>query len=103
MHQHLRASRDGTVEFHSDAGKWTVDLLDLNTPKRVQKKLFYIRVYLDTKRQVVRYEKLLTKIASIIEDRNVDTPQNIESLYERTLTEYEELVSSLNFLENGSS
>ncbi|WP_316367688.1 hypothetical protein [Candidatus Thiodiazotropha sp. CDECU1] len=103
MHEHLRSSRDGTVAHHSITGKWTIDSLDLNSPKKVQKRIFYLNTYNNAKRQIKIFEKLLTEIKGKIDDSDEEELSDIEISYLEAIEQCESVNSIIDYIENGPS
>ncbi|MEW8143807.1 MAG: HNH endonuclease [Candidatus Thiodiazotropha endolucinida] len=103
MHRHLRTSRNGTVAHHSLAGRWTIDLLDINSPNKVKKRIFFTDIYNRTKSQITKHKKLITAIEKIVENADLEMKSRLETQLQNTRSELEKLKSSINYIENGSS
>jgi len=92
MHKHLRAQADGSIKPHSStAGVWTVGLLDLNAPRRVEKRLFYLTIKKKTESAIVDFKKQLAELKEI--EKTID-PTKLALLQDDIVDLENELLNS---------
>lgn len=100
MFQHLRTLTNCIVAHHSHAGEWTIDLLDLNSPKKIQKRNFYTDLYKDAKTKIVQCNKVLTALESKILNQDTQEQSNINNKYQQAKANFDKINSIIQFIED---
>ena len=98
MHEHLRSLPDGNVDPHSLAGKWTIDLLRLNEPLRVEARYVYLQIRKNTE---IQKRKLLTTLQELRDKREScvdDECKDLDLAIEQTQYQLNEAEKILNYI-----
>lgn len=95
MHDHLRLQTEGAIKPHSFAGQWTIDLLDLNAPSRIQKRHAFLTIKKKIDTAIVNLQKRhaeLKEIEKIADHTNSMSVQHEIVDVENELTGLEESI-----------
>jgi HNH endonuclease len=98
MYDHLRSHSNGTVTAATQAGKWTVDLLCLNEPLQIEKRLFYLNAKKTAERRMREVlstlKALRQKEQTIVDEEHQDLLNDIAKL-EIELGEAEKILAHI--------
>ncbi|MCW8933725.1 MAG: HNH endonuclease [Gammaproteobacteria bacterium] len=96
MHDHLRSQAEGTIKPHSLTGQWAIELLDLNAPLQVKKRLTYLKFKKTIESQIAdlkgTYSELEKNEKKIVDSKKLKSLQQDMADVERQILEYEDAI-----------
>lgn len=79
MHEHLRLQPEGAIKFHSFAGQWTIETLDLNAPNRIKKRYAFLTIKKNMDAAISLLKKQHTKLKKIEKNADIKILVSVQS------------------------